>query len=121
MSEENNYNDEKYFDDNCIFCKIIKKEIISEIIYEDEYTIAFNDQSPKATIHILVVPKIHVKDITEVDSFFISKITNTIQLLAKDLELKGKGFRVITNCGAGAGQTVWHLHFHMLSGKYKHF
>ncbi len=118
---DSNYNEEKIFDDDCVFCKIIKKEVPSKIVYEDEYTIAFKDLNPKATVHILVVPKTHAKDITEIDNFYMGKITDSIKHITAELGLKEKGFRVITNCGSGAGQTVWHLHFHILSGKYQHF
>ncbi len=114
-------NNEAIFDDDCIFCKIIKKEIPAKIVYEDEYTIAFKDLNPKATVHVLVVPKTHAKDITEIDNFYMGKITDSIKHITNELGLKEKGFRVITNCGKGAGQTVWHLHFHVLSGKYEHF
>ncbi len=118
---ENNYSDEKYFDDNCIFCKIVEKQIPANIVYEDEYTVAFKDLQPKATIHLLVIPKVHIKDIMEVDEYYMSKVHNSIKNIANEMGLAEKGFRVISNCGAGAGQSVWHFHFHLLSGKYERF
>jgi len=110
---------EHIYDDECIFCKIIKGEIKSDIIKENEYCIAFNDVSPKAKTHILIVPKTHVKDIMYLDDFFMSKVLETIKLLASELNLDEKGFRVINNCGKEAGQTVFHVHFHLLSGNIK--
>lgn len=116
-----NYKDGKYFDSNCIFCKIIKGDIPAKIVKENEYVIAFNDLSPKAQTHILVVPKPHVKDIMHVDSFIMGKVLETIQEIVKERELEKSGFRVINNCGAGAGQSVFHVHFHILSGKLSAF
>ncbi len=116
-----NASTEKTFDSSCIFCKIIAGEIPCQKVYEDEHTIAFKDLHPKATVHILVVPKTHAADITGIDNFYMGKITDTIKHLAAELNLKDKGFRVISNCGAAAGQSVFHLHFHVLSGKYERF
>lgn len=115
------YNDLKYFDNDCIFCKIINGEIPSKKILENEYVIAFHDISPKASTHILVVTKPHIKDITEADGFLIEKCFLAIQEIAREFDLKNKGFRVVSNCGASVGQSVWHLHFHILSGKIKSF
>lgn len=104
---------------DCIFCKIIKKEIPSEIIYEDDYVIAFNDINPVSKTHILVLPKIHLKSINDIDEtnekYFI-KIHVAVKNIAEKLNLNDAGYRLISNCGKGAGQTVFHLHYHLISG-----
>ena len=106
--------------EDCIFCKIIKKEIPSEIVYEDERVIAFKDVNPAAPIHILVVPKKHIVNLLEVsreDSDLISYIYQVINTIAIENGFAEKGFRVIVNCGKDSGQEVMHLHFHVLAGK----
>ena len=105
---------------NCVFCKIINREIPSEIVYEDEKVIAFKDVNPAAPIHILVVPKKHIEtllDVSEEDSSLIAHIYQVINKIAKDNEFADKGFRVIANCGRDSGQEVMHIHFHVLAGK----
>lgn len=116
-----NYDDEKYYDESCIFCKIVKGDIPSSKVYEDDYVIAFNDMSPKAKVHLLVVPKPHVKDIMATDEFLMLKVLEAIKFITKQLDIADKGFRVINNCGASAGQTVFHVHFHIMSGGLKDF
>lgn len=106
--------------DDCIFCKIIKKEIPSTIVYEDEEIIAFNDVNPAAPIHILVVPKKHIETLLEVsagDDKLISHIYQVINKIAKERGFADNGFRVIANCGKDSGQEVMHIHFHVLGGK----
>lgn len=106
--------------DNCIFCKIIKGEIPSEKVYEDEEILAFKDINPVAPIHILVIPKKHIEtllDVKEEDNYLIGKIYATINKIAKDLGIEKDGFRVIANCGKDSGQEVMHIHFHLLAGK----
>ena len=105
---------------DCIFCKIINKEIPSNIVYEDEDIMAFYDINPAAPIHILVIPKKHIPsliELTKEDENIIGKIYTVINNIAKDLEIDEKGFRVIVNCGEDGGQEVGHLHFHLLAGK----
>ena len=109
-----NYNEDKYFDKDCIFCKIIKGEIPSQFIKENEYCVVFKDLNPKAKVHLLVVPNPHVKNILETDEFIMNKVLETIKEVAKEQGLES--FRIMNNCGAGAGQTVFHVHFHILSG-----
>jgi histidine triad (HIT) family protein len=104
---------------DCIFCKIAAGEIPSTKRYEDDEIIAFNDLYPQAPVHILVIPKKHIDsaaDITPDNSALAAKCLEVIALLAKKEKLDG-GFRVITNSGADAGQSVKHLHFHVLAGK----
>ncbi len=105
--------------ENCLFCKIIAGEIPSSKVYEDEYTFAFRDINPQAPVHILVVPKKHIDSVGEIDgenSVYAAKCLETVAKIAKQEGLDG-GFRVISNCGEDAGQTVKHLHFHVLAGK----
>ena len=103
--------------EDCIFCKIIKGEIPSTKVYEDEKVIAFNDINPIAPIHILVVPKIHIDSLIELeDEELLIHIHKVIKQIAKDEGLYEKGFRVLTNIGEDGGQAVKHLHFHILGG-----
>ena len=104
---------------DCIFCKIIAGEIPSQFIYEDEYVCAFRDIAPQAPVHILVVPKEHiasVADLTAENSILAAKCLEAVAKLSKSEGLDG-GFRVIANSGSDGGQTVFHLHFHILGGK----
>lgn len=106
--------------DDCVFCKIIKGEIPSNIVYEDEEIIAFRDIHPCAPIHILVIPKRHITslvDLKEDDERVIGKIYTVINQIAKKEGIADKGFRVIVNCGEDGGQVVKHIHFHLLGGK----
>ena len=100
--------------EDCIFCKIIKGEIPSTKIYEDENVLAFKDINPAAPIHILVVPKQHIENVLEINEE--NKEIASINKIAKQLGIDQNGFRVITNCGKDAGQEVMHLHFHILAG-----
>ena len=105
--------------DNCIFCKIIAGDIPSKKVYEDELCYAFYDINPLAPVHFLVVPKQHIgsaAEINEENAALVGHIYAVIAKLAKELGI-AEGFRVVTNCGADAGQTVHHLHFHVLAGR----
>jgi len=104
---------------DCLFCKIIAGAIPSTKVYEDETVFAFRDIAPQAPTHILVIPKQHlssVNDITAETSSVVAHIFEVIPEIAKAEGLTG-GYRVVSNCGADAGQTVHHLHFHILGGK----
>jgi histidine triad (HIT) family protein len=104
---------------DCIFCKIIKGEIPSKKVYEDENLYAFYDIEPTAPTHVLVVPKKHIAsilDITPEDAPLMGKIMLGIKKIAKQLGLIEDGFRVVTNTGPFGGQTVFHIHFHILGG-----
>ena len=106
--------------DDCIFCKIIKGEIPSSKVYEDEEILAFNDINPAAPIHILVIPKKHITSLAEMEEGeekVVSKIYKVINLIAEKQGFKKQGYRVIVNCGKDGGQEVGHLHFHLLAGK----
>lgn len=103
---------------DCIFCKIIKGEIPSSKVYENECVYAFRDINPQAPVHILVVPKEHIPSVDEItaeNSAIVAKIFEAIPEIAKNENLSG-GYRVISNCGADACQSVKHLHFHILGG-----
>ena len=103
---------------DCIFCKIIKGDIPSSKVYENEYVYAFRDINPQAPVHILVVPKEHISSVDEItaeNSAIVARIFEAIPEIAKNEKLVG-GYRVITNCGADACQSVKHLHFHILGG-----
>jgi len=102
--------------DNCIFCKIANKEIPTNPVYEDEYTIAFNDLSPQAPIHVLVIPKKHFSSLNELnDDKIMSALFNAVKETVKTLGVKE--YRTVINTGADAGQTVFHLHIHILAGR----
>ena len=103
---------------DCIFCKIIAGDIPSARVYEDEFVYAFRDIAPQAPVHILVVPKAHIESaaqLTAENSFHAAKCFEAVAKIAESEELTG-GYRVITNVGPDAGQTVFHLHFHILGG-----
>ena len=105
--------------ENCILCKIIKGDIPSTKVYEDETVLAFRDIAPQAPTHILVIPKVHIEDcngISAENSASVAHIFEVMPQIAKEEGLEG-GYRVVSNCGADAGQTVQHLHFHILGGK----
>jgi len=108
----------------CLFCKIINKEIPSNIILEDDNFIAFHDINPKAPVHILAIPKAHVDSFIDVSPEIMSNMTIFIQNVAKEVRIQKSGYRVITNIGEDGGQEVKHLHFHILGGaklKWSHF
>ena len=104
---------------NCLFCKIIAGDIPSTKVYEDETVLAFRDIAPQAPTHILVIPKIHISGcngVTAENSGVVAHIFEVIPRIAAAEGLEN-GYRVVSNCGADAGQTVPHLHFHILGGK----
>ncbi|MGI6576660.1 MAG: histidine triad nucleotide-binding protein [Eubacteriales bacterium] len=103
----------------CLFCKIISGEIPSKKVYEDEFVYAFNDIDPQAPVHILFIPKQHIESAAHIDqenSSLIARIFEAVSTVSRELDLK-EGFRVVTNCGPQAQQSVPHLHFHMLAGR----
>ena len=105
--------------ENCLFCKIVKGDIPSTKVYEDETVLAFRDIAPQAPTHILVIPKTHIPSvdgITEANSDVVAHIFRVIPQIAAAEGLT-EGYRVVSNCGPHAGQTVHHLHFHILGGK----
>ena len=99
---------------SCIFCKIVNKKVASNIVYENQYVLAFEDVNPQAPIHILVIPKKHE---TEMKNLAIDKIWEAIQTVVKIKNINNKGFRVIMNWGQHGGQEIAHLHFHILADR----
>lgn len=105
---------------DCIFCKIANKEIPSNIVFEDDDVIAFNDLNPEAPVHVLVIPKKHIASLSDAkpeDQQLLGKLMLTIQKIAAEQGIAENGYRVVTNCGEQGGQTVMHLHFHLLGGR----
>ncbi|MBR3964997.1 MAG: histidine triad nucleotide-binding protein [Clostridia bacterium] len=103
---------------DCLFCKIIAGDIPSSKVYEDEYVYAFRDIAPQMPVHVLVIPKLHLAsadEVSEVNSVYVSKIFEAIPKIAAAEGLTG-GYRIISNCGDDACQSVKHLHFHILGG-----
>ncbi|WP_138204757.1 histidine triad nucleotide-binding protein [Haloimpatiens lingqiaonensis] len=106
--------------ENCIFCKIAKGDIPCSKVYEDEKILAFKDIEPQAPIHILIIPKHHIESLnslSEEDADIVTYIFMKAKQLAKDLGVAESGYRIVNNCGEDGGQTVKHLHFHMLAGR----
>ncbi|MBR2310306.1 MAG: histidine triad nucleotide-binding protein [Oscillospiraceae bacterium] len=104
---------------DCLFCKIVAGEIPSTKVYEDDKVLAFRDIAPMAPTHILVIPKTHIGSVAEItadNADLVAHIFTVIPKIAKDEGLDS-GYRVVSNCGPDAGQTVQHLHFHILGGK----
>ncbi|MGM9551673.1 MAG: histidine triad nucleotide-binding protein [Clostridia bacterium] len=105
---------------DCLFCKIISGEIPSSKVYEDDNVYAFNDISPEAPVHVLIVPKEHISsanDLTDENSDIVSKIFIAAKKIAKEKNIAENGYRIVNNCGEDGGQTVKHLHFHLLGGR----
>ncbi len=104
---------------DCIFCKIVQGDIPAEKVYEDEEFIVFADANPQAPVHHLVIPRDHISDLLEVkDKEMLGRLFAVIQKVALQEGLAPEGFRVVNNCGEKGGQTVGHLHFHLLGGRF---
>jgi histidine triad (HIT) family protein len=105
---------------NTIFGKIINKEIPADIVYEDEFIMAFNDIDPQAPVHIIIIPKKEIptiNDLTSEDSDIISKMILTAKNIAKEKGMDQSGYRIVMNCNEHGQQTVFHLHIHLLGGR----
>ena len=105
---------------NCLFCKIIKREIPADIIFEDDDVLCFKDINPQTPVHLLLIPKKHIptmNDISEDDHMLMGKLSATLQKIAKQEGFDEKGYRVVVNTNKAAGQVVWHIHYHILAGK----
>lgn len=105
--------------DNCLFCKIVAGDIPSAKVYEDEKVLAFRDIAPMAPTHILVIPKTHIGSVAEVTAENSEVVAHIFRVIPQIAEAEGleNGYRVVSNCGEDAGQTVHHLHFHILGGR----
>ena len=103
---------------SCIFCQIIKKELPAQIVFENEEIMAFKDIHPKAKTHLLIIPKEHISSLNETkDEKILGNLLWQVKNLAEKLSLDKAGYKIIINTGAGAGQVVFHLHLHLLSGE----
>ena len=104
---------------DCLFCKIVAGEIPSTKVYEDDLVLAFRDIAPMAPTHILVIPKAHIGSVAEITAENSNVVAHIFQVIPQIAKAEGldNGYRVVSNCGADAGQTVHHLHFHILGGK----
>ena len=105
---------------DCIFCKIISGEIPSNKVYEDDKVVAFYDLEPQTPVHVLIVPKVHVESVLGIDETNSEAVAHVFEVAAKlavQLGIAEEGFRVVTNTGENAGQTVKHIHFHLLGGR----
>lgn len=104
---------------DCIFCRIGRKEIPSTVVYEDEHLLAFKDLNPVAPVHVLIIPKMHLDSLNAVTpehSALIGHLLSTVKTIAGQCGI-GEGYRLVSNCGVEAGQTVEHLHFHLVGGR----
>lgn len=107
-------------DIQCLFCRIARDEIPARKVFEDEHVVAFHDVNPQAPTHVLVIPRRHVAtldELTEADANAIGMTVVRIGQIATSLQLPSDGYRVVVNTGAAAGQTVFHIHFHLLGGR----
>ncbi|HHW70277.1 MAG TPA: histidine triad nucleotide-binding protein [Clostridiales bacterium] len=105
---------------DCIFCKIANKDVSSKIIYEDDTILVFEDVNPQAPVHVLIIPKQHIPSLNDIDSDaaeIISHIFMKIPSLAEQLGVQDNGYRIVVNCGTDGGQSVGHLHYHLLGGR----
>lgn len=105
---------------DCIFCKIAEKKIPAKIVYEDTEAIAFEDINPQAPVHTLVIPKKHIPtllDLREEDNNLIGHLIKVANKVATDKGIAERGFRIVTNCNPESGQTVYHIHLHILGGR----
>ena len=108
--------------DDCIFCKIVGKQIPAVLVYEDDKVLAFNDVNPQAPVHVLVIPKVHITTVAELED--MSVIKDLFAVMKKVAEEKGidkTGYRIVVNHGKDSGQAVPHLHFHLLGGRSLHW
>lgn len=105
---------------DCIFCKIVNKEIPANVVYEDEKILAFHDLNPVAPEHVLVIPKVHFMSLSDMKpehSEVVGHLTLKLQEIASTLGIAESGYRVVCNCGDDAGQEVKHLHYHLIGGR----
>ncbi|MEW6173469.1 MAG: histidine triad nucleotide-binding protein [Bacillota bacterium] len=106
--------------EDCLFCRIVKKEIPATVVYDDEDILAFNDINPVAPIHVLLIPKKHISTFFAMepgDEVLVGKLHQVAMRVAQNLGLTEKGFRLVSNCQRGGGQLVFHLHFHLIAGR----
>lgn len=105
---------------DCLFCKMVNREIEPDVVFEDEHVLAFNDINPQAPTHVLIVPKKHIatlNDIQESDLAVIGRLPLVAAKVAREVGFADDGYRVVMNCNEGAGQTVYHIHMHLMGGR----
>jgi histidine triad (HIT) family protein len=105
---------------DCLFCRIVKGEIPAKIVYKDDHVIAFEDINPQAPHHLLIIPQKHISTLNDLhadDNELIGQMVQTAKMLAKQFNIAEDGYRIVMNCNSGAGQTVFHIHLHMLGGR----
>lgn len=105
---------------DCIFCKIVAKEIPAKVVYEDDRTMAFQDIHPQAPVHLQIIPKQHIARVSELTAQTVPLVGELVLVanrLAKELGIVEPGYRLVVNCNPGAGQSVYHLHLHLLGGR----
>ncbi len=106
--------------DDCLFCKMVSGEIKPDLLYEDDHVLAFNDINPQAPTHFLVIPRQHVatlNDLEDSHAEMVGRLYLAAQKIAKEKGISEAGYRTVMNCNKGAGQTVWHVHLHVLGGR----
>ena len=109
---------------DCLFCRIIAREIPASIVYEDERVLAFNDINPQAPTHVLVVPRQHIaslNDVTNADDSIVGELVRRAAAIAKERGISAGGFRTVFNTNRDAGQTVFHIHLHLIGGRAMHW
>ncbi|MBI4552911.1 MAG: histidine triad nucleotide-binding protein [Candidatus Latescibacteria bacterium] len=105
---------------DCIFCKIIDGEISASIVYSDDRVVAFNDVNPQAPVHVIIVPRQHIPTVADLGpetSGLMDSLTQTANRIAQERGIASRGYRLVVNCNAEAGQSVYHLHLHLLGGR----
>jgi histidine triad (HIT) family protein len=105
--------------EDCIFCRIVDRKIPSTVVYEDDKVMAFNDINPVAPVHVVIIPKVHIANVnalTPENAAIVADIHLAARKIAEKLGVAEKGYRLINNCGPDAGQTVFHLHYHLIGG-----
>jgi len=107
--------------ESCLFCRIAKKEIPSKIVYEDDMALAFEDINPKAPVHLLIIPKLHIERVSDIreenDNELVGHLISIANKIAESRKIRESGYRIIINCNKDAGQEVTHLHLHLLGGR----
>ncbi len=106
--------------EDCLFCKIVEGEMDTEFVYEDEKVVVFKDINPQAPVHLLIVPRKHIAtltDLKEEDFSLVGHVYKVANQLAEEKGIAGEGFRIVSNCREKGGQTVFHIHFHLLGGR----
>ncbi len=108
--------------DDCLFCRIVRKEIPAKLVAEDDYSLAFRDINPQAPVHVLVIPKEHVPSLNEAsDAAMLGRLSLMAAEIARAEGISGDGYRTVLNTNSAAGQTVFHIHLHLLGGRVMHW